>query len=400
MIESNFHQRGITSKISLAKILFEEDGGDGGDYSSYGSGEGGASKSEFYKTFIGPVADLFKAFGYTTERITNSVYYFAKKILLNIPRLFNPATPLIFKDIADEERAAKERIGKRYASVIEDLKNFNKFSDLKVMAFMLAPQQIIGAVFLKNAPVVAYKAANTLSGNKINDFVSNIKNAYYSQPAQYRSKRRIAELIRQYEDQERRSTGSRIGESVGTINSIDLLENLLLEKKQKEVIPNNVFFQWILEVDPTIFDEMLQPAFNAIKQSGQQAITAVTQDLSGYINKINAVRSSKNLEEFCNATGIDKNQILDLIEKSTEEALEKQIAEILKKEKQKELTEDEKNKLKSEISSQIYNEVFSSLKKDYLNKQNLSSVKTQLSTLLTDPNVPNEIKAEINKTLG
>jgi hypothetical protein len=83
--------------LSLYKYIFEEYGDDsgGGDYSSGGS-MGGGGVNLFKQTFIDPFFDIFRSGQYAAERTGNAVFFFAKKLLVNFPRLFSPTKPLIF----------------------------------------------------------------------------------------------------------------------------------------------------------------------------------------------------------------------------------------------------------------------------------------------------------------
>ncbi len=434
-MDTKLNLKNTKSKMLLNRVIFEQDGGDGGGsdvggssggdssininysgghpdssshgygYYGYGYGHGGGgygSVKDFYEGLVEPVKDLLSlVFGFGVERISNSIYYAAKKVVLNIPRLFNPATPLIFDDIRDEEKAAYHRIDVRYADTLKEISGWTKNRDLKAIAFMLNPSVMLSAKFIKGAPKAAYRTANVLSGNKIDDFVTRVKESYYALPSQQRSRRRIAELIRKYDSEDKKAAARIRGEEPALSSRIpsggyydyDYLEE---EKKasSKEELPSNVmFYQTALALFPEVFEEILKEPFEEIKDSGEEAIKNIVKSAKNNIEKIKKVMRTKNLKEFSLATGINELDIIKSIEDSTENILKTKVKDLSK------VDDDKKEELKEIISKQIYNQVFNSLKQDYLSIQNIKSIKSELEPLLTDDEIPEEIKKEVKDLL-
>lgn len=375
--------------------------GDLGYYGYHGGGGGGgshASVKEFYEGLVVPVKELLRmVFGYGVERISNTIYYAAKKIIVNIPRMFNPATPLIFDDIKDEEKAAYERIDNRYADTLKEVNSWAKNKDLKAITFMLYPTQIISGLFVKNAPKLAYKTANVLSGNKIQDFVSRVKEAYYKLPSQQRSRRRIAELIKRYEEEDRKAALKIYGKSsIAGKNQYSSYDYDYLEEEKsldKKILSNANFYPIALELFPEVFQEILKEPFEEIKNSGEIALENIVNTAKANVIRIKKVMKSKDLNEFSSATGINKLEIIKSIEDSTENVLTTKVKEFSRME------DDKKEELKEIISTQIYNQTFNLLKKDYLSKQNLYSIKLELQPLIDDPFIPKYIKQEVEDLL-
>jgi hypothetical protein len=192
------------SKISLAEILFEDDGG--GDYGSeintgisagmYGGGGGGVKA--FNSTFVQPFLDIFRTGQYAVERSGKAVQSFAAKILVNFPRVFMPSRPLIFKEMRDEEKAAYARMDKRYAEVLERNNAALGNKDIKAILFLLNPSAYLGVSLLQKSPKIAFETLNTLSGNTLQDLISDIKIAYNSLPEVQRRNLRVQKFIDRY----------------------------------------------------------------------------------------------------------------------------------------------------------------------------------------------------------
>ncbi len=399
----------------MAKILFEDDGGGGGDYATGGDpgissmgmsggygGGGYGSVGDFYKTFVEPFKTVIGAFGYGTEKIVKSLYFFAKKILLNIPRLFNPLTPLIFDDIRDEEKAAYASLDQRYAEILKSINEGMQNRDLKAIAFMLYPSQVLGAKLLQKGPGFAYNTANALTGGAL----ARIKQVYDSLPAQERSRQRVAELIRQEQEAARSASdmaSSRRGYSLEEVVRI-LTEQQQAEQPQQE--DPGKFFKMIMDINPQFIQDALTSFSAATQAAGNQAINEIISKAEKNIEKIKKVAKSKNLDEFCEASGLDKNIILQEIETQTENALKTEIEKAIKKAKKDEKKEpptpqkikDLEEELKPIIKEQIKNQVFNALKTDYMQKQELEKVKSIFRPFLEDQNIPENTKAKI-KTL-
>lgn len=419
----NERLKNTTSRSSLAKILFEEDGGDGGAYEAGGEvsfsgmrhGGGSGSVQMFHKAFIEPFHTLLQAIGYSVEKTANAAYYFAKKIIVNIPRLFNPATPLIFDDIRDEEKAAYQRLDKRYADTLQKIQeNFNN-KDLKAIAFMLYPSQMLSLTLLKKAPEVSYRTLNTLSGNKISDFVENVKQAYYSLPAQRRSRERIAALVRRYEEADRREAERKKFRTTniadapsgysgygydynysGTSADDYMLEEKKINVSKERTLTNEEFLPIAFEMFPERFKKFLEPAFEKIKTTGQEAMENIIEKTEENLKAIDAVIASKDAQSYSVATGVDVNKILKLVDDNMKRAL-KEMPDVEKLEPEK---RQELEKAIEMSKKEIEKQTFEALKKDYLENQKtyLESVKVQFEDLLKTQ-LPMDLKNKVEEIL-
>ncbi len=361
----NNQKRNIISEISLAKILFEEEGG--GDYSTpsdigsfysgtgdggYGGG-GGGSVGEFYKTFVAPFGTLFGALGYSTEKIANAAYYFTKKILVNIPRLFNPVTPLIFDDIKDEEKASYKRLDQRYAAVLKEVNQQLKNTDIKALAFLYAPQSILAGTFITKTPKVAYKVLNVLTGNKVNDLITNVKNAYYSIPRQQRSKERIEQLVRFYSESDR-STNEKLD------------EQYIFEKATKP-LGNDTFLATFYGFFKKPIENMAEPALQQIQAVGKESVETLISKIKTKLGEVEVALKKTNPKDFAEAAGVkDINSLKTNIEKAVNDTLAKQ--------NQTKKSDENVEKTKDQILAQINQQVLGQLKQSYIN-----SIKTDLS---------------------
>lgn len=412
-------RKNTTSRISLVKILFEEDGG-GSDYSTpsdvgdlrmnyggsgYGSSYGGVS--DFKKTFIDPFKTLFQAFGYGTEKISNAVFYFTKKILANIPRLFNPATPLIFDDIKDEEKAAYQRLDARYADMLKQVQENVNNKDLKAIAFLLYPKQILSAAFVVKAPKIAYKTINTLSGNKLSDLVSRVKQEYNSLPSQQRSKQRVAALVNKYKQEdakeaERKKTGkSSIPDSPsGSYGYGYGYDNYdyITEKKQ---LSNQELFSLYPDIFTSAIESSpeLQNAMDQIEQSGEEAMRNILDATKEKVSTLEQVINSTDVEKYAKAVGLSSQVINNLIEKNINETLRKLETESRKSDKPVvELPQEEKEQIKEEVKKQILDQLLLQAKENYAKP--LKAAQQQLNLFLSNTIPQEDLRKESQELLG
>lgn len=368
-------------------------GGGGGGYGGVG---------DFYNTFVAPVKNVLSAFGYGTEKIIKSFYYFAKKILVNIPRLFNPLTPLIFDDIRDEEKAAYASLDQRYSETLKYLNEQLKNNDLKAVAFMLYPSQVLGAKLLQKGPKMGYNLVNTVTGGAL----ARIKQAYDSLPAQERSRQRVAELIRQEQDASRSSSGRA---SSGRGYSLDEIVIRLTENQtEPEISSPAEFLKIVNNVNPEFISNAINEFSQAINPAGEEAINGIIKKVKGRVGEITSkVKATKNLDEFCEATNLNKNEILVEVKTQLEKELKTKIDEIEKKakdEKKEPLTPQQKKeleeKLRPTISQQIENQIFNNLKNNFSNSESIKNFLNQIFLpLLDDKNVPKDTKTKINKLI-
>ncbi len=402
--KSKIIKKNTISKISLSNIIFEQDGdGDGGgdsgaygssisssDYGGYydtygygGGGGGGITPQHWYNTFIAPVKNVLDILGYATEKSALAGYFFGKKILLNIPRLFSPIKPLIFNEIADEEKAAYLRLDKRYASALDELnKNFNN-RDLKAVAFLYSPWTFLTRQFITKTPVLAYRTLNVLSGNKLSDFVSTVRNEYNALPSQQRRRARVAQLVKYHEKEDREAAERISGSSSGSRRRRDyddaINESINISEKVpneiSEEAENEVFFLAMPELFLNSIDNIIvpymEPALRKMHETGKEALENITKNTEKKLDKMERILNSETLENYIRAAGINKSRIDTFVDKTIDEMFKK-----LKDDKDdKEITKSEKAMLKDQVEDQIFSTIKAQLKIKY--RSQLLSLKNQ-----------------------
>lgn len=403
-------RKNTTSRISLARILFEDEGG--GDYATgsgsdnssglegytggYGGGGGGGGESSgLKKAFIDPFKTLFGALGYSIEKVVNASYYFAKKILVNIPRLFNPVTPLIFDDIRDEEKAAYGRLDKRYAEVLKQVNENLKNNDIKAFAFLLAPQQVLTAAFVATSPKIAWKTANVLTGNKLNDLVTTVKNAYYSTPGEQRSQERIQQLIRQYE------------ENSGRTGRQPLEENRAQRAKQGQVTSEE-FFAKFFPLFQEYVNRETQPAIESIQNIGEESIKELFNKINAKAIAVEAALAKKTPEEFASAVGTDINTLKSQIDKAIDDTINAKGKKPKGDQQQTPAQNPEKTKeevakqeeTRKKVAAQINAMVLGQLKSNYINKIRDDLIKSENTLTVLKNIVPKELTGEIVRIIA
>lgn len=395
--KSRIIKKNTISKISLSNIIFEQDeggGGDGGgdtgshggttsssDYGGYydtygygGGGGGGITPKQWYDTFVAPVKNLLDILGYATEKTSLAGYFFGKKILVNIPRLLNPATPLIFDEIADEEKAAYLRLDKRYASALDELnKNFNN-RDLKAFAFLYSPYTFITRQLITKTPVLAYRLLNTFSGNKLSDFISTVRNEYRSLPSQQRRRSRVAELVKYHEREDRKAAERISGKSSGSRSRSDYDDDSLYEsanifevasKEVSEETENEAFFsampELFLSTINNIIVPYMEPALTNMQKIGKEALENIIGRTEKKLDTIEKILDSETIESYARAAGLNKSKINSFIDKTVDEMFEK----IKDDNSDKEMSISEKTMIRDQIENQIFSTAITQLKSQY-----------------------------------
>lgn len=436
--ENQRYPKNTTSRISLVKILFENEGGDysaeqniGSLYdSSAGMGGGGGNVSEFYETFVTPFVNLVKAFGYGIEKSIRAGYFFAKKILVNFPRLFNPLTPLIFDDIAAEEKASYIGLDERYSETLKYIKTQLQNNDLKAVAFMMYPSQVLGAKLMQKGPKFAYGAINGLSGGVL----ERVRDAYNSLPAQQRQQETIRILVQQaregrMSDSEAygggRSYGSRIYEASVRQTKKQLKRSAIPQQPaaqqpaggqaadKKQQLTDVDFFNLLLKNAPQELNAILSDTEKAIRPKGELAFKNIANKIVQRIEPLKKVINAKNFAEAIQFTDkkIDldqykqkaqaeaKKQEGEKINKGIDEEInklkkeaeklkdEKKIEEINKKIKQ---LEDSKESLKKQVVAQVGQQIDAQALNMIKNqaRNEIRQLANKLSPIINDPSIP------------
>jgi len=364
--------------LLLYKFIFEEYGDDsGGDgysgLSSYGGGASTGGVSIFKQTFIDPFFDIFRSGQYAVEKTGNALFFFAKKLAVNFPRLFSPTKPLIFSEIRDQEVAAIKRMDKRYAEVIEKNAKALENKDAKLMLFLLNPKAVLSYKFAKSSPKAAWEIANTVSGNRLQDLVTNIKQAYNALPAVQRKNLRVQQYIQKYkvDDEKNKKTSlkSTVPDGESYINNysygsqgtqFDLDENNLENSAAGNQAPTeNDFFEaamLFLDNNPSEKEKIFGDGVQQIKSAGNELINSM-------VKKFEKVKAAKTLEEYSSASGADINKA------------KQELNSIINTELQKEKDPKVKNEISSnfqKIKAQIEPQLLASLKNDYM--QNVKQI--------------------------
>lgn len=352
--------------LSLYKYIFEEYGDDsgGGDYSSYGYGGsmGGGGVNLFKQTFIDPFFDIFRSGQYAAERAGNAVFFFAKKLLVNFPRLFSPTKPLIFSEIRDEEKAAIKRMNSRYAEVLEKNAKALENTDAKVMLFLLNPKAALGYKLVKTAPKAAWEIANTLSGNRLKDLITNIKQEYYAIPEVQRRNLRVQQYVEKYklEDEKgkKEPLKSNVPDGGSYMNSYSYgsYDDVMLgEAASNSINPSeNDFFEAAmiyLDKNPTKKEQMFGDGIQQLQAAGNAAVESL-------VKKFEAVKRAKTLEEYSVATGADINKAKQEIDNLINQELQKEKDQKIKNEAAKNF---------EQIKAKIEPQLLGTLKADYFN---------------------------------
>lgn len=375
--------------LSLYKYIFEEYGDDsgGGDHSSYGYGGsmGGGGVNLFKHTFIDPFFDIFRSGQYAAERAGNAVFFFAKKLLVNFPRLFSPTKPLIFSEIRDEEKAAIKRMDKRYSEVLEKNAKALENTDAKVMLFLLNPKAALGYKLVKTAPKAAWEIANTVSGGRLKDLITNIKQEYYAIPEVQRRNLRVQQYVEKYKREDEKdkkgplkSTVPDGGSYMNSYGYGSYDDVMLSEAGNNFASPTeNDFFEAAmiyLDRNPAEKENMFGEGTRQMQAAGNVAVASL-------VKKFEAVKNAKTLEEYSTVTGADINR--------AKQEIDNLINQELQKEKdQKVKTEASKNF--QQIKAKIEPQLLGTLKVDYFN-----SLKNVIGDIL--PSMTTEQKNSINK---
>lgn len=375
--------------LSLYKYIFEEYGDDsgGGDYSSYGYGGsmGGGGVNLFKQTFIDPFFDIFRSGQYAAERTGNAVFFFAKKLLVNFPRLFSPTKPLIFSEIRDEEKAAIKRMDKRYSEVLEKNAKALENTDAKVMLFLLNPKAALGYKLVKTAPKAAWEITNTVSGGRLKDLITNIKQEYYAIPEVQRRNLRVQQYVEKYKREDEKdkkgplkSTVPDGGSYMNSYGYGSYDDVMLSEAGNNSGSPTeNDFFEAAmiyLDKNPAEKENMFGEGVRQMQAVGNAAIASL-------VKKFEAVKNAKTLEEYSAATGADINR--------AKQEIDNLINQELQKEKdQKVKTEASKNF--QQIKAKIEPQLLGTLKADYFN-----NLKNVIGDIM--PSMTAEQKNSINK---
>lgn len=380
--------------LSFYKFIFEEYGDDSGSggysgFSSYGGGStstGGVTA--FKQTFIDPFFDIFRSGQYATERAGNAVFFFAKKLAKNFPRLFSPTKPLIFSEIRDEEKAAILRMNKRYSEVLEKNANALENKDAKLMLFLLNPKAVLGYKFAKTAPKAAWEIANTVSGNRLQDLVTSIKQAYNELPAVQRRNLRVQQYVQKYKIQDEKDKKTSLKTTVPdggsyinnySHNSFENYDSATINEENKpQFTPSeNDFFEAAM-----IYLDKNPDKKNEIFGAGIQELTSAGKLLvDNLVKKFEQVKVAQTLEAYSAATGADLNKA------------KQELNSIINAELQKEKDQKVKSEISSsfqQIKSQIEPQLLDSLKTDYLN-----NLKEVMMPIL--PSLPEEQKNNILK---
>jgi len=362
------------NKIKLFEFIFEEYGDDTGgggysDFSAYGS-IGGGGVDIFKKTFVDPFFDIFRSGQYAVEKATGSIFYFAKKLLVNFPRLFSPSKPLIFNEIRDQEKAAFQRMDKRYAEVLQRNSEALENKDFKLILFLLNPKAALSFKLIQKSPKAAFNILNTFSGNKLQDLVSDIKSAYYAIPAVQRRNLRVQKYIEKYkyDDEKNKKTlpKSTVPDGAGYMsygadyyssynNGMD--GDMSLNETQTAQEPSEKDFLEAaliyLDKNPNKKEEMFSDVYQKLKPIGNELFESLVQ-------KFTAVKKASSLEDYSKLTGADLNVAKQEMDKIISAELQKQKNVDTLKIKQA------YGKIKSIIEPQL----LSTLKKDYFTNLN------------------------------
>lgn len=353
--------------IKLYNFIFEEYGDDIGgggysDFSAYGS-IGGGGVDIFKKTFVDPFFDIFKTGQYAVEKATSSIFYFAKKLLVNFPRLFSPSKPLIFDEIRDQEKAAFARMDKRYSEILQRNAEALENKDFKLILFLLNPKAALSVKLLQKSPKMAFNILNTFSGNKLQDLVSDIKSAYYALPAVQRRNLRVQKYIEKYKEEDEKnkkhlpkstvpdgagymSYGSDYHYSTNNGNEDFVQENAEnYEPTEKDFLEAGLLY---LEKNPQKKAELFGDVINQIQPIGNQLFESL-------IAKFQQVKNASSLEEYSKITGANLSVAKQEMDKIINEELQKQ------KDVDKQKVTDAYKKMKSIIEPQLLD----SLKSDY-----------------------------------
>lgn len=383
------------NQIKLFEFIFEEYGDDIGgggysDFSAYGS-IGGGGVDIFKKTFVDPFIDIFRSGQYAVEKATGSVFYFAKKLLVNFPRLFSPSKPLIFNEIRDQEKAAFARMDKRYSEVLQRNAEALENKDFKLILFLLNPKAALGVKLIQKSPKAAFNILNTFSGNKLKDLVSDIKSAYNSLPAVQRRNLRVQKYIEKYkqDDEKNKKTlpKSTVPDGASYMsygadyhyNNMDY--DMSLNEEQTSNIPSEKDFLEAaliyLDKNPDVKQEMFSDVIEKMKPIGDELFKSL-------ILKFEAIKKAPSLEEYSKLTGTDLSTAKQEMDKIINTELQKQKDVDTQKAKQAYL------KIKSIIEPQL----LGTLKKDYF--LNLDQVLKPVIGSLT-PEQQNKIKELFTK---
>lgn len=371
--------------IKLFNFIFEEYGDDIGgggysDFSAYGS-IGGGGVDIFKKTFVDPFFDIFKTGQYAVEKATASIFHFAKKLLVNFPRLFSPSKPLIFDEIRDQEKAVYARMDKRYSEILQRNLEALENKDFKLILFLLNPQAALGMKLVQKSPKAAFNILNTFSGNKLQDLVSNIKAAYYALPAIQRRNLRVQKYIEKYKESDEKnakhlpkstvpdgaaymSYGADYYSSYGNNTSGPIDENMEsqnYEPTEKDFLEAGLLY---LERNPQKKQEIFGEAISKIQPIGNELFNSL-------INKFTQIKKASSLDEYSKLTGANLTVAKQEMDKIINEELQKQ------KDVDKQKVIQAYEKMKSIIEPQLLN----SLKTDYFS--NLNEILKPVSGSLT-----------------
>jgi hypothetical protein len=359
------------NKIKLFDFIFEEYGDDIGggssDFSAYGS-IGGGGVDIFKKTFVDPFIDIFRSGQYAAEKITGSIFYFAKKLLVNFPRLFSPSKPLIFNEIRDQEKAAFLRMNKRYAEVLKKNAEALQNKDFKLMVFLLNPKAILGAKLIQESPKAAFNILNTFSGNKLQDLASDIKSAYNSLPDVQRRNLRVQKYVEKYQKDDEKnkkiSQKSTVPDGASYMSygadyhySSGMDYDSYINEEQNQNTPTERDFLEAaliyLNKNPQIKQEMFGKVIEELKPVGNELFKNLMQ-------KFEAIKKASSLEEYSKLTGANLSAAKQEMDKIINSELQKQKDIDTQKAKQAYL------KIKSIIEPQL----LETLKKDYFSNLN------------------------------
>ncbi len=400
----------------MVKILFENEGGDysaeqniGSLYdSSAGMGGGGGNVSEFYETFVAPFTNLVKAFGYGIEKSIRAGYFFAKKILVNFPRLFNPLTPLIFDDIAAEEKASYIGLDERYSETLKYIKTQLQNNDLKAVAFMMYPSQVLGAKLMQKGPKFAYGAINGLSGGVL----ERVRDAYNSLPAQQRQQETIRILVQQaregrMSDTEAygggRSYGSRIYEVSVRQTKKQLKRSTIPQQPagEKQQLTDVDFFNLLLKNAPQELNAILSDTEKAIRPKGELAFKNIANKIVQRVEPLKKVINAKNFAEALQFT--DKKMDLNQYKQKAQAEAEKQEGEKINKGIDEEIgkLKKEAEKLKDPKDEKKLEEINKKIKqlegsKESLKKQVVAQVGQQIDAQALNM-IKNQARNEIRQ---
>lgn len=172
-------------KISLTKLIMEDEGGGGGDYGgdsslsgiqgdyydSLGMGGGGSHGGGFkddvlYKAFIQPFTDIVQTSLWALKTLSTKAKYFIVSQIDAIIGLLNPFYASDYESYRKKEITELGKLNNKYAEVLKRNVHYLYDHDLWGIAYVLDPSLMLGSKVIQNIPSLVKELTSLLGFQK------------------------------------------------------------------------------------------------------------------------------------------------------------------------------------------------------------------------------------------